>query len=194
MRDVSKFVPGNIADTCAVWNLLSSARLLAAALRGRCEFALTGVVLYECLVKPRTQHHEHDGELRARLERERAASRFRDFPLSLEDVQEVARLEARRRLGHGELASIAFAKRTHTAFCSDDRNAQKLAEEVLGRERVQTTPHLLGWLVFSTLVADSDVDTILDEHDAVGRPLRPHLTTMYREGLRCRLLARSSSG
>jgi len=192
MRDVSRFVAGNITDTCAVWNLLSSARLLAAALRGRCEFAVTRVVLYECLLKPRSRDHEHDQELRDRLVRERAAGRFKDHSLSLADVQEVAQLEARRRLGHGELASIAFAKRTHTAFCSDDRNAQKLAEDVLGRERVQTTPHLLGWLVFNASVVDSEVDRILIEHEEVGRPLRPHLTAMYEEGMRCRLLVRAA--
>jgi hypothetical protein len=190
MRNVSIFHLGNITDTCAVWNLLSSVRLFRAAIRHGCEFAVTKVVLYECLVKPRSRRDAREDELRGRLERERIANRFIDYPLSLEDLQEVAQLATRRRLGHGELASIAFAKRTHTAFCSDDRNAQKLAEDVIGREHVQTTPHLLGWLVFHNRVGDGDIEPILQEHEEVGRPLRPHLKAMYEEGLRCRLLTR----
>jgi len=192
MRNVSSFILGNITDTCAVWNLLSSDRLLAAALMRRCEFAITRVVLYECLLKPRTRADIHDDELRSRLVREREAKRFRDLPLTLEDVQEVARLQERRRLGHGELASIAFAKRTHSAFCSDDMNAVKLAEAVLGRDRVQTTPHLLGWLVFDGTLGDGDVADVIRQHREAGGPLAPHLDTMSREGLRCRLMVRNT--
>ncbi|MFO0680509.1 MAG: hypothetical protein U0234_00595 [Sandaracinus sp.] len=190
---MSTFKLGNIADTCAVWNVLSSARLFAAACRLHCEFAVTQVVLYECLQKPRTRPHAHDDEMKERLRRQRESGRFPTVTLDLQDVQEVARLEARRRLGRGELASIAFAKRAGTAFCSDDRNAQKLGEEALGRHGVQTTPHLLGWLVFVGALVDADVVEVFAEHEAVGGPLRPHLGAAYEEGLRCRLLARAQS-
>lgn len=193
MRNVSLFQLGNITDTCAVWNVLSSPRLLAAATRSRCQFAMTRVVLYECLIKPRSRQNPADLELQNRLKRERAANRFSDVPLSLEDVQEIAQLEKRRSLGHGELSSIVFARRAQTAFCSDDLNAQRLAEGILGYERVQTTPHLLGWLVFAAALSDNDIEQILHEHEQAGRPLSPHLRAMYEEGLRCRLLAQTAS-
>jgi hypothetical protein len=190
MRDVSRFRQGNIMDTCAVWNVLSSPLLLRAALRCHCDFAMTGVVLYECLVKPRSRQRDSDDLLRARLEQERAAGRFQAHQLSLEDLQAVARLRQRRQLGHGELASIAFVKRTATAFCSDDLKAQKLAQHFLDDDCVQTTPHLLGWLVFTGALSAGDIEPILNEHEKLDRPLRPHLKAMYEEGQRCRLLGR----
>lgn len=51
--DPSKFHLINVADTCAVWNVLSSSRLHAAAKEARCEFCITSFVRYECLSKLR---------------------------------------------------------------------------------------------------------------------------------------------
>ena len=51
--DPSKFHLINVADTCSVWNLLSSIRLHAAAKEARCEFCITNFVSYECMTKPR---------------------------------------------------------------------------------------------------------------------------------------------
>ncbi len=76
--------------------------------------------------------------------------KVKKYNLELEDLQEVAILEKRKRLGKGELASIVFAKKTNQAFLTDDQGARKLASEVMNTRLVQTTPHLLGWLFFST--------------------------------------------
>ncbi|MBI2752327.1 MAG: hypothetical protein HYX46_02260 [Betaproteobacteria bacterium] len=51
--DPSTFHLVNVADTCSVWNVLSSARLHAAAKEARCEFCITSFVRYECLTKSR---------------------------------------------------------------------------------------------------------------------------------------------
>ena len=42
---------------------------------------------------------------------------------------------------------------------------------------------LLGWLFFTVQLLDSDLDKILQEHEQVGRPLRPHFEEMYLRGL-----------
>ena len=51
--DVRTFHPSNSLDTCAAWNLLSSARLTAAARSRGCGFAVAGYVRFEALDKPR---------------------------------------------------------------------------------------------------------------------------------------------
>jgi hypothetical protein len=57
---------------------------------------------------------------------------------------------------------------------------------------VQTTPHLLGWLVFDGRVVDSDIAGIVEEHERLGRPLKKFFLSMHSEGMRCRLLLRRS--
>lgn len=94
------------------------------------------------------------------------------------------------RVGKGELSSIAFAKKAGLAFMTDDQKARKLGSGVIGGNRVQTTPHLFGWLFFNGRLSDSDKSNVIDEHERFGRPLRPYFETMYNEALRCRLMAR----
>jgi hypothetical protein len=190
MRDVSSFKLGNCTDTCAVWNVLSSAVLARATFASKCAFAITSYVLYECLHKPRSRIDPSDVELQQRLRREREAGRFTEVSIEIEDVQALAALPLRKRLGHGELSAIAFARRARTAFLSDDRGAQRFAEELLGREAVQTTPQLLGWLVFRGVIVDSQIDVICAEHAAVERKLGKPFRLMYEEGMRCRLMVK----
>jgi hypothetical protein len=182
-----------VADTCAVWNVLSSRVLHGSCINSGFEFALTVFVLYECLHKPRKEVTEEDARLQDRLRTARAKGQFKSYELSIEDLQDVAILEQRKRLSKGELASMAFARRVNLSFQTDDQGARKLASSVLGPDRVQTTPHVLGWLVFSGRLGDGDLSGIVEEHESFERPLRPYFEDLYREAMRCRLVARSNA-
>jgi len=191
--DFSAFHLHNIADTCAVWNVLSSNRLFRAALSANVAFACTGVVIYECLHKPRKSESEADRQLQNRLRAAAKASEVTVCPIQIEDLQIVALLENRKRLGKGELSTIAFAIRTRQAVLSDDQKARRLVNDIMSRP-AQTTPHLFGWLYFVNRLSDSDKDIVIGEHREVGRPLELHLEAAYREALRCRLMAANSKG
>lgn len=194
MRSVENIGKNAILDTCSVWNVLSSDVLYGAARRAKMTFATTPFVLYECLKKQRTSPltAEHV-ELRRRLQSRRDQGDFVPVPLSIDDLQQVAILEARKKLGAGELSSIAIAHRVATlAFQTDDGKARRLAEAVLPASRVQTTPQLLGWLCFEGHLSDGDIPRLVEEHEAMRHPsLRPYFEAMYKEALRCRLMTRA---
>lgn len=192
-RGVDQIVKFVIADTCAVWNVLASRALHRACIAAGFEFALTDFVLYECLHKPRKTNSDAAERLRERLKVARRDNQFRNVGLSVEDLQAVGQLESRKRLSKGELSGIAFAMRAAVGFQTDDQGARKLATAVLSAERVQTTPHVLGWLFFQGRLVDSDLAGIIEEHEAHERPLRPHYETMYEEAMRCRLLVRQTA-
>ncbi len=99
--------------------------------------------------------------------------------LDIDDLNDVEILQQRRRLGKGELASIAFAKRTGQAFITDDQRARTLAQSVLEPAAVQTTPHLFGWLMFHGWIGDSDKDQIIAEHRSSQRPLSAFFDEVY---------------
>ena len=184
--DPSKFHKINVADTCSVWNILSSRQLYAAAQEAQCEFCMTGFVLYECLIKPRTAPTEADLELKKRLKQEQAKGDFSAHSCSIDDLQAIANLESRKRLGKGELSSIAFASRIRQAFITDDRKARALSESV-AQAITQTTPHLHSWLIFTNILTDADHQTVLSQHIEMGGSLAPHLSTAYGIALQCRL-------
>jgi hypothetical protein len=175
----------NMVDTCAVWNVLASRRLYQAAIAEGCIFSCTGFVIYECLFKPRQKANEHDFELQRRLIEERKNGRFHAYNLGLEELQEVEILERRRKLGKGELSSIAFAKQTGQAFLTDDQRARRLALEVI-HGYVQTTPHLFGWLLYTGILEESDRDPIIAEHQALNLPLAKWLEEICETALRYR--------
>lgn len=177
----------NVSDTCAVWNVLSSTLLFSVATESGCHFCMTHYVEYECLFKPRSSSSEAESLLKRRLLEARSRGQFKAYPLDLEDLAEIEILERRKNLGKGELSSIAFAKRTHQAFLTDDQAARKLASQVLGVSQVQTTPHLVGWLFFLGYFSDSDKDTIVREHSSTGRPLGTFFEEVYVLALRHRL-------
>ena len=191
MIDVSVFALINVADTCAVWNVLSAPLLCDLTHAAGCHLVITRYVEYECLHKNRKSESGEDGELRRRLLRARQNNRFQTQPLSIEDLQNVTLLQQRRSLGLGELASIAYSKRIGAAVLTDDQKARKLAREVAARE--QTTPHLVGWLAFNGHVSDADCETIVLHHEEMRRPLRKFIEQMFREGLRCRTMAAAGS-
>ena len=186
--DPSKFHPVNVADTCSVWNVLSSARLHMAAMEAKCEFCITTFVRYECLVKPRKAITDADRELRQRLEREQARGGFKSHSCAIGDLQAVKILESRRKLGKGELSSIAFAIKIGQAVITDDQKARRLAESS-GHRLVQTTPHLHSWLIFTGRLTDADHTLVLSQHRAMEGSLEPHLQRAYELGLQCRFNA-----
>ncbi len=187
--DPSQFHPHNVADTCAVWNVLSSRLLYAVARGAGCGFCLTSFVQYECLIKPRKKEGQHDQELQRRLIVAIQQKEIQSYSIDIGDLQEVILLENRKRVSKGELSSIAFAKKTRQAFLTDDEGARKLAELSLDRGMVQTTPHLFGWLFFGAKLVDADKRTVIDQHNEVGRPLERHFEEMYETALSYRLMA-----
>jgi hypothetical protein len=186
--DPSQFGRHNVVDTCAVWNVLSSLCLHSASVSAGCTFCVTGFVNYECLHKPRKRHSDYDAELQQRLRQAQGQGSFRPYMLSIEDLQDVEVLQNRKRLSKGELSSIVFARKTRQALLSDDRKARRLADDVLGRARSQTTPLLFGWLIYNRSLGDGDKDLVVAQHEAVGRPLRRYLEEAYLEALRCRAM------
>jgi hypothetical protein len=192
--DPSQFHPLNVADTCALWNLLSSRRMYSAARDANCSFCCTTFVAYECLHKRRASEVSEEDVLKTRLKREIESARIVSYSLDVADLQDVTVLESRRKLSKGELSSIAFANKTRQAFLTDDQKARKLAESFLTSKMTQTTPHLFGWLIFTWRLSDADKDHVIEEHEQFIRPLRPYFEEMYLEALRCRSLAQMASG
>ena len=187
--DPSKFHLINVADTCSVWNVLSSTTMYAAAKEARCDFCITGFVRYECLSKPRRKTPTAaEAELMRRLAQEQGRGGFVAHSCDIDDLQAIKLLESRKRLGKGELSSIAFAMKIGQAVITDDMKARKLAEEAR-HSYIQTTPHLFSWLIFSGRLGDSDKATVLAQHRDMDRPLAPHLESAYELALKCRLNA-----
>jgi hypothetical protein len=182
----TSFRPHSITDTCAVWNILSSPTLYAAASFAGCHFACTGYVLYECLFKPRKVISDADRALVQRLLKEREKGCFRGFELTLDDLADVAVLERRWKLGKGELSSIAFARKHRQAYLTDDQKGRRLAEQVCEEGAVQTTPKLLGWLFYEARLLDGDLELIIREHESMNRPLQRYFRQMYLRALEFR--------
>ncbi|NIZ01197.1 hypothetical protein [Thalassospira lucentensis] len=153
------------ADTCAVWNILSS-RTLSSAIKGRCHLTLAKFVLYECLDKPRKKPSE-DLHLREQLRKEITSGKhFSLHELEIEDIQHlVADVGDIRRFDKGELAALALARKYRSGFITDDRVAKKVGERIVGNLCVRTTPHLVGWLVYCGHLTDGDVKTIISDND-----------------------------
>jgi predicted nucleic acid-binding protein len=188
MNDLSKFRLSNVADTCSIWNLLSSLIVWSASRQQNVTICCTQFVQYECLHKPGRFRPERV-ELQKRLRREIEDGRLRCFNIELEDLQDVEALSKRKKVSSGELSSMVFAKRTCQAFLSDDRKASKLAATIIASDHVQSTTHLIGWLYFEGKLQDSDKDKITAELKQFDRNLQPHLDRAYEEALRCRLMS-----
>lgn len=187
--DPSKFHLINVADTCSVWNVLSSPTMHSAAKEARCEFCITSFVHYECLNKPRKKTPTAaETELMRRLTQEQGRGGFSAHSCDIGDLQAIKLLESRKRLGKGELSSIAFAMKIGQAVITDDMKARKLAEDS-GLAHIQTTPHLFSWLIFKGRLGDSDKGTVIAQHNAMDRPLAPHFENAYEMALQCRLNA-----
>jgi predicted nucleic acid-binding protein len=190
--DVSRFQLNNVADSCAIWNVLSSENLFETARRAACLFCCTDMVRYECLDRIRSRPTLGDAEVARRMRVAIDRGELRVFSLDVEDLQDELAMSNRRRLGRGELSSIVWAAKTRQALLTDDQKARAFGKRVLPANCVQTTPHLLGWLAFTKQVSDRDKDLIIDEHTRLGRPLQRHLEKAYVLAMEC--LASRSPG
>lgn len=190
--DPSKFHPINVADTCSVWNILSSPRLNAAAREARCDFCVTSFVHYECLIKPRKSVSPNEKTLMERLQAEQRHGAFQTHSCSIEDLQAIEILEKRKRIGKGELSSIAFAMKIRQGFITDDTKALQLATDS-GHSHAQTTPHLFSWLIFTGRLGDGDKDVVIGQHINAGRHIARQLQTAYEMALQCRLNSKARS-
>ncbi|MGL5730804.1 MAG: hypothetical protein ACRCX5_06755, partial [Bacteroidales bacterium] len=56
------------------------------------------------------------------------------------------------------------------------------------KNKVQTTPQLLGWLFYNRILIDSELDTICSEHTSKDRPLERFFREVYLESLRIRMM------
>lgn len=184
--DPSKFQQVNVVDTCAVWNVLSSLRLYNASKEAQCEFCITDFVRYECLVKTRTALNAAGRTLISRLIAEQSRGAFKSHSCSIDDLQAVNVLEQRKRLGKGELSTIAFAMKIRQAVLTDDQKARRLAADA-GHSLIQTTPHLFSWLIFNGRLGDSDKSLVIDQHEAMEQNLTPHFERAYFIALECKL-------
>jgi len=189
--DPRQFYLLNVADTCAIWNILSSKVLYSASFSANCNICCTAYVYYECMHKPRKNISMGEVELQQRLEQQRKAGQFQMFHIDLSDLNDIEILEKRRRLSKGELSSMVFAKRTHQAFITDDQGARKLACYFMQVDRVQTTPHLFGWLIYSGFLGDLDKDEVIREHVRFARPLEQYFNDIYMKALEYKLAYKS---
>ena len=187
--DPSNFHKYNVIDTCAIWNILSSRLLYTTANNAGCLFCCTYFVYYECLYKPRKNPKQVEIELQNRFRQEYEDGKFKYYHLTIEDLQDTEVLQGRKKKDKGELASIAFAKKTRQAFLTDDTGARKLAVQSMNSKMVQTTPHLLAWLIFINYLSDSDLQPIIGEHKKSERHLEEHFLNAYKIVMEYRLKA-----
>lgn len=186
--DPSTFNLVNVVDTCGVWNILSSKLLHANAQDVQCDFCITETIRYECLDKPRTSPTVGERTLIERLRRARAQGLFKAHSVDIADLQGLASL--RRRMGKGELSAIAFALKIGQAVLTDDQSARRGAAEA-GCRFVQTTPHLLSWLLFRGRLGDTDLLTVIDQHEAVEGKLGRHFREAAMLARQCQINTRS---
>lgn len=178
----------NVIDTCAIDNLLSSNTLYKASINAKCNYCYTKYVEYEMFYKERKNLNSNSVNIQNLLKKETKLQRFECHDLSIDDLQELEIMEKRKMLGIGELSSIAYARKINQSFMTDDQGARKLASKILGNSRVQTTPHLLGWLFYTRELIDYDFKIIIQEHESNNRTLSRFFKEAYEESSRIRIM------
>ncbi|MDR3059115.1 MAG: hypothetical protein LBU84_13370 [Prevotella sp.] len=186
--DITKFLIFNVIDTCSIENVLSSSTLYRATINAGCRFCYTKYVEYEMLYKPRKKVSIESQAIREKLIAETSSQIFECHNLSIDDLQDVEILEQRKKIGKGELSSIAYARKINQSFMTDDQRAKILGIEILGKTKTYTTPHLLGWLFYTRELIDSDFHQIIEEHEKCNRPLSEFFKLAYHESLRLKML------
>ena len=177
--DPTKFSMVTVADTCSVWNVLSSRKLYQASITAKVHFCITPMVLYECLYKPRSSISPEKNELINRLEKARKENAFPIQECALDDLVELARI-APSGLGSGEMSCMATAYRIRIiAFMTDEKKARKFAFNKLALI-VETTPKLYGWLHYNMYLSDGDHEDVISEHE---RYEAMPLTAFFSEAL-----------
>ena len=185
--DVRTFGLSSTIDTCSIYNLFSSRKLLAATQARNAWFVITDYVYYESVIRERTLPTQADRKIQTefnrRLEQRKGFSREK---LEISDLQAVANLPAARRLGKGEIASMAVALRMRLGFTTDDQRARRAAQQA-GVTPVQTIPHLVGWLVYCGELSDGDFTDVVREHEATVPASRGRISSFMTQayGVAC---------
>ena len=112
--DFSTIHKCSVIDTCAILNLLSSSRFYTATINETFFWCYTSFVEYEVFYKSVKKETSIIIKQRQQLREETRKKRFRCEHLSISDLQEIEILENRKKLGKGELSSIAFARKTQS--------------------------------------------------------------------------------
>lgn len=155
------------ADSCSIWNILSSKTLTLAVKGAGPHFVLAEYVKYECLGKKRSSIRSHDISVQKILRNELAEKRyFSVMSLDVEDLQLLARSGVHKVIDRGEIAAIALAQKISGGFLTDDYDARMTGEATLGISRARSTPHLVGWLIYSGHLTDGDIPQIIADNDA----------------------------
>lgn len=186
--NVSEFEKLNVADTCAIWNILSSSVLCSSAELIGVKLCSTTFVRYECFHKRGTRLWPERDKLQRRLHSKVGAGKITFHEIAIEDLQDLEILRNRKKVSSGELSVIIFAKKTRQAVLTDDVGAQSLAREELGVALVQTTAHLFAWLYFNSYVCDSDKDQVKADLASFGRSIKL-LDQLHMEAQRCKVLS-----
>ena len=187
--DITKCIKVNIADSCAVNNLLSSLLLFSRLDSNSFFFSITKYVEYECLYKERSVWTSTDAEIQKRLIQHQKNKRFTSHGISIADLQDASIVRYSQQLGIGEMSSIAFSKKINQAFLTDDQKARRIAKDILGEGMVQTTPLIVGWLFYEAIFSDGDLNTLITEHVSFNRPLEKYFRIVYHEACRIRSMA-----
>ncbi|MFZ4929152.1 hypothetical protein [Chryseobacterium sp. Mn2064] len=177
--DITQLKFHNVIDSCSVWNILLSPTIYQASMTAGCFFIMTEYVAYECLYKKRTSGFNL--EYINKLEREISKQKFTTHSITIDDLQDIEILNNRKKLGKGELSAIVFAQKTRQAFLTDDKKARKLGIDVLGKENVQTTPHLVGYCFYKRYLLDTDYSTLINEHTSTLKGSWGNLSNFFKE-------------
>jgi predicted nucleic acid-binding protein len=179
------FIGVNVIDTCALWNLISSDTLFRCSRRCQHTYITTPTVLYECLVKPRNSPMTQARKtLLARLSAHLESRHVERIQISIDDLHEVSRLST--KLGQGELSCAAAARKINQAVMTDNKRDFRAIEAMVDG-RLQTTPRLLGWLVFQGHLGDAEVQAVVAEHESLDGPLGKWYRRAHWEGCEKRL-------
>lgn len=173
-------------DTCSILNIISSDDFLLATKTAGFSFSYTSFVEYELFYRPCKFSADFISLQREKIKSETVKGFFRKEVLTIDDLQDISILEARKNLGKGELSSIAFAKKTGLDFTTDDIAARKLGEEILGNNKVMTTPRILGWLYFNRELLETSHPKIIEQHKSNFRSLSKIYEETFFEALRQR--------
>ena len=182
--DFSTICKFSVIDTCAILNLFSSDKCYNAVSSENFMFCYTSFVEYETLYKKVKVITNQIINQRKKLLQETKKNKFRREHLSIDDLQEIEILQARKNLGKGELSSIAYARKTNQPFTTDDIRAKKMGEQILGKDKVITSTRILGWLYFNRILLDTDHKDIITEHIKNGRTMAKIYDEIYDEAMR----------
>lgn len=184
IADYTSFVRFNVVDSCSILNVVSSGTLYAATATAGCALSITEFVFYEsCIKKINRQLPANAETIRSKVSELVRTGELVRVSIDLADLQDPRVAGKTSRHSMGELSTMIFAKKAGLAFMSDDGKAQRLAKSIEPSPPVQTTPHLLGWLVYTKTIDQNTAELCVREHRANGRDLEKQLTQCITEAI-----------